>query len=96
LTSETLVFAVLALVVSFALPSSRIPNLPLPVFWLGIIAVLFVGAIAFGALMAWWSTFINHWPSHFQGEVIAVVLAVAIVGQPGFALLLACGLRTEE
>ena len=96
LTSETLVFAALAVVVTFALPSNRIPRLPLSVAWMGVLVVLFVALIAFGALMAWWSTFIDHWPAHFQGRAVAVVLAAAIVGQPLFAFLLACGLRNEE
>ena len=96
LTSETLVFAALAVVVSFALPSTRVPNLPVSVPVLGFIAVAFVGVIGFGAFLAWWSTFVNHWPKHFQGEAIAVTIAVAVVGQPIFALLLALGLKPVD
>lgn len=92
-TVETLVFAALAVVVSFGLPSSRLPKLPISIFKLGLLAVGFVTAIAFGAFMAWWSIFIGHWPTHFQPEATAAAIAAAIVGQPGFAALLACGLR---
>lgn len=96
LTVESLVFAALGVAVSFSMPSNRIPHLSVKVWVLGYLAALFVSIVAFGALMAWWSIFVPHWPSGFRARTVATTLCLAIVGQPGLAWLIAPGLRTKE
>lgn len=96
LTVESLSFAALAVAVSFSIPSSRVPNLPISVSTIGYIAAAFVTIIAFGALMAWWSIFLTCWPSDFRSQAIAVTLGLAVVGQPVFAWAIARGLKPKE
>jgi hypothetical protein len=93
LTVESLSFAALAVAVSFATQTNRVPSVPARKLAYG--AAGFVTVLAFGGLMAWWSIFATHWPSGFRGAAIGVTLALAVVGQPGFAWVIAYGLKPK-
>jgi hypothetical protein len=96
LTVESLVFAALAVAVSFSIPGNRVPDLPAPAWVIGHLAAGFVSVVAFGGLMAWWSIFAVCWPNGFRGAAIGVTLGLAIVGQPVFAWIFARGLRAQQ
>jgi hypothetical protein len=95
LTVESLLFAALSVAVTLSNPGSRPRDLRVQPVTLGYLAVGFLGLVAFGAFMAWWSIFATDWPCSFRGSVIAGTLALAILGQPLFAWLIASGLRRK-
>jgi len=96
LTVETLAFSALAVAVSFSIPSNRIPNLPVKLTTFGALGAAFVTLVAVGAGMAWLGLFRKDWPYGFYNAVISTVLALAIVGQPVFAWMIAAGLRPKR
>lgn len=95
-TAESLLLAVISVVVAFARGGRDIPDLPAKPFTLGVIATGFLGVIAVGALAAWWGLYIDSWPCSFRGSVIAVAIAVAAVTPPIFAGVITRGLRPKR
>lgn len=96
LTVETLAFSALVVAVSFSIPSNRIPNLPVKLTTFGILGAGFVTVVAVGAGTSWLGLFHKDWPDGFYNAVISSALALAIVGQPVFAWMIAAGLRPKQ
>jgi len=96
LTVESLVFAVLAVAVTFLAPGNRVPDLLMSPARIGYLGAAFVSVVAFGAAMAWWSVFVTSWPHGFRGGAVAIVIAIAIVGQPMLSWLIAPGLQAKK
>ena len=82
LTTESLLFAVFALALSF--PSSPLARTAVSgrqiVFW----AAALVTLVASGAAVAWLNLFLAHWPARFGTWFPAVAIAGGIIAQPGF------------
>lgn len=95
LTAESLIFAVLSAVIAFAQPGKRVPDLPASAFSLGVAAVVLLAVVALGAVLAWVGIYAEHWPCSFRKDAIAIVIAVAIVTQPLFAIAITRGLRAK-
>jgi hypothetical protein len=97
LTTESLLFAALALAANLSTPGGRsIRNLPVPGEALGAAAVAVLVLVAVGAVTAWGKIFLSDLPGSADEIVICVALLVAIVAQPVLAILLALGLRTHD
>lgn len=95
LTAESLIFAVLSAVIAFAQPGKRVPDLPASAFTLGVAAVVLLAFVAFGALMAWIGIYADSWPCSFRENAIAISIAIAIIAQPLFAIVITRGLRSR-
>jgi len=97
LTTESLLFAALALAANLSTPGGRrIRDLPVSGEALGAASVAVLALVAVGAVTAWGNIFLSPFPGRLDEIVICVSLLVAIVAQPVLATLLALGLRTRR
>jgi hypothetical protein len=96
ITAESLLLAVISVIVVFSRGGRDIPDLPAKPFTLGIVATGFLVAIAVGAIAAWWGLYIGSWPCSFRGSLIALAVAIAAVTPPIFAAVITRGLRPKR
>jgi hypothetical protein len=95
-TAESLLLAVISVIVAFTRGGRDIPDLPAKPFALGVIATGFLTVIAIGAMAAWWGVFGSNWPCSFRGSIVALTVALAAVTPPIFAGVIAKGLRPKR
>ena len=92
LTTEGLLFAALSISVSLAGSSTFAPKTVVRPVTLAFMAAGLLVAVAVGAALAWTDLFLGgHWPASNNARIEAAALALAIVGQPVIAVLLALG-----
>lgn len=96
LTTESLVFAVVGLTISFASSGNRPRAFVIPPGLIIACAVGLIALLATGAGFAWVKVFWQDFPRDVPAQAIAILLALAIASEPILALLVASGLRTRE
>jgi hypothetical protein len=91
LTVESLLFAALGLTAALATPGTRVRKLP-TARTLGFVVASFITLVAAGGMLAWSTIYLDHWPCDIRRSLIALVLGLAILGQPLLCWVLARGL----
>lgn len=88
MTTESLLFAVFALTLSFGASSLGRTMLAAPARWMAAVAAVVLTVLGSGAAIAWGNIFLGHWPSGFVHWFPIAALAAGILAQPAFAWLI--------
>jgi hypothetical protein len=96
LTTETLLFAALALAADLSSPAGGVRSWIIPPRILAFVAIIAHLVVATGAGFAWAQIYIPNFPTHLPDQVIAASLIAAIGIQPFLTLFLGVGLRTRR
>jgi hypothetical protein len=97
LTGESFMLAVVSLTASLGAPGrSRVSALPVPPFKLALAAAGAVGLFALGAILAWSGMYVGGSFRPAREACIAVIILLAVLFQPVFALIVAFGVRTRR
>ncbi len=96
LTTESLLFAALAVAVTLSGSSVFGASTWGPPWVLAFIATAVLGVVAAAAVLAWTDLFLAHnWPTGWNSRIEALALLFAIVAQPLVALVVAVGIWLE-
>src|SRR5689334_18440999 len=97
LTLESFMLAVLSLTANLVAPGrARVAALPVSGFKLALSAAIAVGVLALGALCAWAGMYVGGSLRPLCEVAVAVVLLLAVLFQPLFAVALALGVRVRK
>jgi hypothetical protein len=96
LTVESLLFAAIGASISLSNTGTWVRDLPISARALGFFACGFLSLVAVGGVLSWTIIFGDHWPCDARRAIIALILLVAIVGQPILAWVIAKGLGRKQ
>nr|WP_131721754.1 hypothetical protein [Mycolicibacterium komanii]CRL77951.1 hypothetical protein CPGR_04973 [Mycolicibacterium komanii] len=97
LTIEAFMLAVVSLTASLFAPGrDRVPDLPMSGYALAMSAAIGVCILALGATFAWVGMYAGGSLRPWREVVVAVVLLLAVLAQPVFAVLTARGVRSKR
>lgn len=97
LTIESFMLAVVSLTATFVAPGrAAVAALPVKGFVLAMAAAVAVGVLGLGAVFAWAGIYTGGSLRPWREVVVAVVLLLAVLFQPVFAVMLALGVRKKK
>jgi uncharacterized membrane protein YhaH (DUF805 family) len=96
LTVESLLFAGMGVALTLSMPQAAIRDTPLKASALGKAIATFISLVALCALLMWTSVFAQPWPCDVRGAIVALVVLVTIVGEAGFAWVVAFALKPKS